>query len=64
VGGWRTLARLERAGLLLRHYPGGLRHARYRLPEVARVVAALREVRRAHRPNLDSLSARAEMTGP
>jgi len=38
VGGRRTLERLEREGRLVRTFPGGLRHARYRYVEVKRVL--------------------------
>lgn len=40
VGGRRRLAKLERAGCLVRHYPAGLRQARYRFPEVRRFLVA------------------------
>ncbi len=38
VGGRRILERLEREGRLVRHYPCGLRHARYKYAEVKRLL--------------------------
>jgi len=38
LGGRRTLERIERSGRLVRHYPCGLRHARYKYAEVKRVL--------------------------
>jgi len=42
VGGRRMLERLERTGRLVRHYPCGLRHARYLYSEVKRHLDDLR----------------------
>lgn len=38
VGNWRRLTALEASHQLRRHYPAGLKHARYRRDEVARVI--------------------------
>jgi len=38
VGNWRRLKALEASRNLTRHYPCGLKHARYRRDEVARLV--------------------------
>lgn len=41
VGGWRRLKHLESTGQLVRHYPLGIKHARYRRAELQRVLDAL-----------------------
>lgn len=38
VGGWRVLARLEAEGRLTRHYPAGMKRARYKRAEVQRLL--------------------------
>jgi hypothetical protein len=38
VGNWRRLKALEASNELRRHYPAGLKQARYRRDEVARLV--------------------------
>ncbi len=38
LGGRRALERIERGGQLTRHYPAGLRHARYKYADVKRVL--------------------------
>jgi hypothetical protein len=38
LGDWRTLARMEREGRLTRHYPAGMKRARYKRAEVIRLL--------------------------
>ena len=38
LGDWRTLARMEAEGRLTRHYPAGMKRARYKRSEVQRLL--------------------------